>query len=85
VISAQKGLNEPRYAALKGIMAAKKKPLTVLDLAGLGLEAAAVAPRLRVAKLELPPPRPAVRMIEGDAAAQASELVRVLHEEAKVI
>src|SRR5512134_3970714 len=43
VISAQKGLNEPRYASLKGIMAAKKKPIQVLDLAGLGLGPAAVA------------------------------------------
>ena len=85
VISAQKGLNEPRYAALKGIMAAKKKPLTVLDAAALGLDAAALAPKLRVTRLELPPPRPPVRMIAGDPAAQASELVRVLHEEAKVI
>jgi electron transfer flavoprotein beta subunit len=85
LISAQKGLNEPRYAALKGIMAAKKKPLTVLDLAGLGLDEAALAPKVRVTKLELPPPRPPVRMIEGDPDAQARELVRVLHEEAKVI
>ena len=85
LISAQKGLNEPRYASLKGIMAAKKKPLTVLDLAGLGLDAAALAPKLRIARLELPPARPPVRMIEGDAEAQARELVRVLHEEAKVI
>jgi electron transfer flavoprotein beta subunit len=85
LVSAQKGLNEPRYAALKGIMAAKKKPLTVLDAAGLGLDAAALEPKLRVTRLELPPPRPPVRMIEGDAAAQAAELVRLLHEEAKVI
>jgi electron transfer flavoprotein beta subunit len=85
VISTQKGLNEPRYAALKGIMAAKKKPLTVLDAAGLGLDAAALAPRLKVTKLELPPARPPVRMIEGDAGAQALELVRLLHEDAKVI
>jgi electron transfer flavoprotein beta subunit len=85
VISTQKGLNEPRYAALKGIMAAKKKPLTVLDTAALGLDAAALAPRLRVTRLELPPARPPVRMIEGDPAAQAQELVRVLHEDAKVI
>jgi electron transfer flavoprotein beta subunit len=85
VVSAQKGLNEPRYAALKGIMAAKKKPLQVLDAASLGLDAGALAPRLRVARLELPPPRPAVRMIQGDPAAQAKELVRVLHEDAKVI
>jgi electron transfer flavoprotein beta subunit len=85
VISTQKGLNDPRYAALKGIMAAKKKPLSVLDAAALGLDAAALAPRLRVKQLELPPARPPVRMIEGDPAAQAQELVRLLHEEAKVI
>jgi electron transfer flavoprotein beta subunit len=85
LVSAQKGLNEPRYAALKGIMAAKKKPVQVLDAAGLGLDAAALAPKTRVTKLELPPPRPPVRMIQGDAAAQAKELVRVLHEDAKVI
>jgi electron transfer flavoprotein beta subunit len=85
VISAQKGLNEPRYASLKGIMAAKKKPVQVLDAAGLGLDAAAVAPMVRVVAVELPPGRPAVRMIEGDPAAQAKELIRLLHEEAKVI
>jgi hypothetical protein len=38
-----------------------------------------------VTSLELPPARPAVRMIEGDAATQAKELLRLLHEEAKVI
>jgi len=43
VISAQKGLNEPRYASLKGIMAAKKKPIQALDAKGLGLDAAALA------------------------------------------
>jgi electron transfer flavoprotein beta subunit len=85
VVSAQKGLNEPRYASLKGIMAAKKKPLQVVDVAGLGLDAASVAPKVKVAAMELPPERPAVRMIEGDAATQARELVRLLHEEAKVI
>jgi electron transfer flavoprotein beta subunit len=85
VVSAQKGLNEPRYASLKGIMAAKKKPIQALDLAGLGLAAAAVAPQVKVTAMELPPSRPPVRMIEGDAETQARELVRLLHEEAKVI
>jgi electron transfer flavoprotein beta subunit len=85
VVSAQKGLNEPRYASLKGIMAAKKKPIQALDLAALGLDAAAVAPKVKVVSLELPPARPAVRMIEGDASTQAKELIRLLHEEAKVI
>jgi electron transfer flavoprotein beta subunit len=85
VISAQKGLNEPRYASLKGIMAAKKKPLQVLDATALGLAAEELAPRARVEALELPAARPAVRMIDGDPATQAKELIRLLHEEAKVI
>ncbi len=85
VISAQKGLNEPRYASLKGIMAAKKKSIQVLDAAALGLSPDELRPRVVLRALELPPARAAVRMIEGDAAAQARELVRVLHEEAKVI
>jgi electron transfer flavoprotein beta subunit len=85
VISAQKGLNEPRYASLKGIMAAKKKPLEVKDAAALGLDPGALAPKTRVLAMELPPARPPVRMIEGDPDTQARELIRLLHEEAKVI
>ena len=85
VISAQKGLNEPRYASLKGIMAAKKKTIQAMDAAGLGLDAATLSPRALVTAMELPPARPAVKMIEGDAAVQAKELIRLLHEEAKVI
>lgn len=79
------GEGGPRYASLKGIMAAKKKPIQALDLAGLGLDAASVAPKVTVSSMELPPARPAVRMIEGDAETQAKELIRLLHEEAKVI
>ena len=85
VISAQKGLNEPRYASLKGIMAAKKKPIEVKDAAALGLDPSVIKPLTRVVALELPPARPAVRMIEGDPDTQARELLRLLHEEAKVI
>jgi electron transfer flavoprotein beta subunit len=85
VISAQKGLNEPRFASLKGIMAAKKKPVTTRDAASLGLTAEALAPQVEVVSLSLPPDRAPVKMIQGDAAAQANELLRLLHEEAKVI
>ena len=85
MISAQKGLNEPRYASLKGIMAAKKKPIQALDLAALALDASALSPRVTVSAIELPPARPPVKMIEGEPEAQAKELVRLLHEEAKVI
>jgi len=85
LISAQKGLNEPRFASLKGIMAAKKKPIQVQDAASLGLDAAALAPRCRVVALELPPSRPAAQMIAGDADTQVKELLRLLREEAKVL
>lgn len=85
VVSAQKGLNEPRYASLKGIMAAKKKPIATKTAADLGLTAADLAPTTKVVSLELPPARPAVRLIAGEPAEQAKELLRVLHEEAKVI
>lgn len=85
VISAQKGLNEPRYASLKGIMAAKKKPVDLKDAAAVGLDAAVLAPRVKIAALSIPPDRPPVKMIEGDPATQAKELLRLLHDEAKVI
>ncbi len=86
VVSAQKGLNEPRYASLKGIMAAKKKPIQATDAAALGLGAEQLANQVELVALELPPPRPAVTMVEAeDAAAKSRQLLRLLHEEAKVI
>ncbi len=85
VVSAQKGLNEPRYASLKGIMAAKKKTIETRDAAALGLGDADLAPKTRTVTLELPPARQAVKMVEGDTDRQVQELIRLLHEEAKVI
>jgi electron transfer flavoprotein beta subunit len=85
VISAQKGLNEPRYASLKGIMAAKKKQMQALDAKAVGLDAAALQPKTQLVKLELPAARPGVKLIEGDPATQVKELLRLLHEEAKVL
>jgi electron transfer flavoprotein beta subunit len=80
VISAQKGLNEPRYASLKGIMQAKKKPITALDAASMGLSAEGLSAKTKILALELPPSRPAARLIEGDAQTQSRELIRLLHE-----
>jgi electron transfer flavoprotein beta subunit len=88
VFTCQKGLNEPRYPSLPNIMKAKRKPIDVKDAAALGLDAALVGPKgAKVALLELttPPPRTAGRRIEGDPAAQAATLVRLLREEAKVL
>ncbi len=77
VITAQKGLNEPRYASLKGIMAAKKK--TIEELAADPVTTAA-----QVSALALPPERPAGRNMDGDAVAQAAALLQALKDEAKV-
>jgi electron transfer flavoprotein beta subunit len=89
LFTTQRGLNEPRYASLPGIMKAKKKPLEVKTLADLGIEPATVGPAGRkvvVKGLRLPPQRQAVRMITGETPeAVAAELVRVLHDEAKLI
>jgi electron transfer flavoprotein beta subunit len=77
VLTVTKGEHEPRLASLKGIMAAKKKPLVEKP-------AAAQPPRLRVRALAEPPPRPAGRVV-GQGAEAVPELVRLLREEAKVI
>lgn len=77
VLTTDKGLNQPRFASLKGIMAAKKKTIEERP-ADLG------APALEVVALELPPPRAAGRIV-GEGAAAVPELVRVLREEAKAI
>jgi electron transfer flavoprotein beta subunit len=83
VIGAQKGLNEPRYANLKGIMAAKKKPLEAVTAGDLGLEPPVRA--VEVLGVAQPSTARKNRMIPGDAAAQAAELVRILREEEKLI
>jgi electron transfer flavoprotein beta subunit len=88
VVTCDKGLNEPRYATLPGIMAAKKKPLVVKNAAALGLDAGSVGAGAALVvedSMSLPPARPAGRMLTGDPAQVAAELVRLLREEAKVI
>ena len=88
MVTCEKGLNEPRYASLPGIMKAKKKEIRKVSLADLPLqpdEVGAAGSATRLVKYHSLPERPAVRMITGDAAAQAKELARLLREEAKVI
>jgi electron transfer flavoprotein beta subunit len=77
VLTAEKGLNTPRYPALKGIMAAKKKPIDVKP-AALG------ETRVTVTGLALPPDRKAGRIV-GEGADAVPELVRLLRTEAKVL
>lgn len=77
VISCHKGLNEPRLPSLKGIMAAKKKPL---EEAAAQLPAATV----EIVSLTLPPARAAGRII-GNGAAAVPALIAALRNEAKVL
>ena len=89
LITAQKGLNEPRYASLPGIMKAKKKPLEEKTLNDLGLDPAQFGPaarKLTIVKLTPPPQREAGKIIDGETPEQkAAEVARLLREEAKVI
>jgi electron transfer flavoprotein beta subunit len=78
VITAQRGLNEPRYANLKGIMAAKKKPIEEA-------ECPSVEAAIRVSTMTLPASRGEGKRLDGTAAAQASALIALLRDEAKVI
>lgn len=83
VIAANKGLNTPRYASLPGIMKAKKKPVKEVTLADLDLNPASV--KVRFKNFETPADKPKVKMLSGDAGAQAQELVKLLMNEAKVL
>jgi electron transfer flavoprotein beta subunit len=83
VVAAQKGLNEPRYASLPNIMKAKKKEVRVLKAADLGVSDS--DQKIRYKNFQLPPAKQAGKKIPGDPAAQAKELARLLHEEAKVV
>jgi electron transfer flavoprotein beta subunit len=88
LLTAQKGLNEPRYASLPGIMKAKKKPLDEKTLGDLGLDAAEFGTggrKLKIIEITPPPQRAAGRIVEGETPQEkAAGLARLLHEEAKI-
>lgn len=83
LVAAHKGLNEPRYASLPNIMKAKKKEVKVLKEADVGTSDA--DQKIKLKNFQLPPPKQAGKKLAGDPATQVKELVRLLHEEAKVI
>jgi electron transfer flavoprotein beta subunit len=85
VIAAQKGLNEPRFPSMKGIMSAKKIAIESKSIADLGLaESDVFDSRVKIVSLALPPEKPAGRKIDGsDPVAAAKEIVRYIQEEVK--
>ncbi|MCM3596456.1 electron transfer flavoprotein subunit beta/FixA family protein [Metabacillus idriensis] len=85
LVTAQQGLNEPRYPSLPGIMKAKKKPLDELELDDLDLEEDEVEPKTKTIEIYMPPKKEAGKVLQGDLDAQVKELVSLLRNEAKVI
>ncbi len=83
LISANKGLNMPRYASLPGIMKAKKKVIKEIEFSSLGISGA--DQKVKYSQYSLPAEKPAVKLISGDAAAQSTELIKLLRDEAKVL
>lgn len=86
IVSCEKGLNEPRYASLPGIMKAKKKEIRKKTLADLGLGEEPSGGRSRILKWLPLPKGGECRKVEAEETGDAvKELVRLLREEAKVI
>jgi electron transfer flavoprotein beta subunit len=88
IFTTDKGLNEPRYPSLPGIMKAKKKEIKVMNYNELGLsddEIGEKGSKIRILEMFLPPERKAGKIIEGEIPDACKELVKLLREEAKVV
>lgn len=85
VFACSKGLNEPRYASLKGIMAAKKKPLDEVSVTDIGLSADEVASRIELSQFELPSVERKQQIFEEATPENVEALVNLLRQEAKVL
>ncbi len=85
VLTIQSGINKPRYATLKGIMAAKSKPLKKLAPADLGLSPSDLAPRQRITRVYVPAKAAHTEFLQGSAKEIAARLVDKLKNDARVI
>lgn len=84
LITAQQGLNEPRYPSLMGIMKAKKKPLERLNADNLGLSAEEVRAKTEIIEQFAAPKKQAGRILEGEKEMQVAELAALIRDEVKV-
>ena len=88
VLEVQAGINHPRYASLKGIMQAKRKEIASLSRAEIGLaegEAGAAGSRVEILGVDFPRAGAGAKILEGDAATTATQLVELLRAEARVL
>ena len=80
LLSIQTGMNDVRYASLKGIMQAKKKPLETKSLADLGMQASDVAPKVTLEKIFPPPKGEGAEIVEGSIDEIATQVVTKIKE-----
>ncbi len=84
IFTAEKGLNEPRYPTLRGLMLAQKKEIPTYKPEDIGI-AKEFPSNIEIIRTFLPTPRSTGKIIEGDTTSCVKELVRLLREEARVI
>ncbi len=82
VVAATKGLNEPRYPSIMGMMKAKKVQIEKYELSDIGIDD---NNKVEVEKLYFPPEKPEGKVLEGELEDVVKELVRLLKDEAKVL
>jgi electron transfer flavoprotein beta subunit len=85
LLTIQSGINKPRYATLKGIMAAKNKPLQKLAPVDLGLSPEDLAPRQKIFRVYVPPKKGQTEFLEGNPKEIAARLVDKLKNESRVL
>lgn len=89
LLTTQRGLNDPRYTTLPGIMKAKKKPMETKTLADIGIDPGTVGEsnrKVKITALKLPPERGGITMINGGSVSEkAAALVSKLHDDLRII
>jgi electron transfer flavoprotein beta subunit len=85
LVTAQQGLNEPRYPSLPGIMKAKKKPLERMEIEDLDIDVDDLQPKSKIVNYYLPKKKESGRILKGEIQAQVKELVQFLQSEVKVV
>ena len=85
LLTIQSGINQPRYAALRGIMAMKSKEIRLLSADDLNLAVADLTPQQTLHDLAVPPKSKETTILEGSSAEMVAQLVEALANEAQVI
>ena len=88
LITCQKGLNQPKLPSLKGIIAAKKKEIEVMDAASVNFDPIAMgaeANRIQEVEISLPPKKDKGVILEGTSEEAVQQLVKILRDDLKIV